>query len=401
MAVLTLVRGFTVLALAGTMSGQGPPSVRTLAAPTHVLPLPFTRVQGVRETRSGTAIVLDQGDRTVFPVDLADGRRAVVGRTGAGPGEYLLPARLFALPGDSTAVFDEALRRLLVLDPVGRPVAVRPVADPANLGLHAGAAARVFAIDAAGRLYGVAQPLAARGPGVSSVADSAAIERWLHGSTRRDTVGFVPVARPPGAAVVGGIVVWRPGAIHPFAPAHAVAIAPDGRVALVHPNPYRVEYIEPDARRRTGPMIAYEPIRVTEVHRREWLRSALEPMPGLRYARDGTRSVTVITPSRADLGELRWPRFLPPFHQQAVWFDRGGTLWIQRTTPPGQPPLFDRVGRDGRVLEQVRLPPRTRVVGFGDGTVYVVHERPDGLEFLQRHFLPARGTSREKGDLGR
>jgi len=44
--------------------------------------------------------------------------------------------------------------------------------------------------------------------------------------------------------------------------------------------------------------------------------------------------------------------------------------------------VFDR---GGNLVQKVVLPQRTRVIGFGDGTVYTVRMDEDDLQYLQRH----------------
>jgi hypothetical protein len=44
--------------------------------------------------------------------------------------------------------------------------------------------------------------------------------------------------------------------------------------------------------------------------------------------------------------------------------------------------VFDRTGM---LVRKVTLEPRSRVVGFGERTVYVVRTDADDLEYLQRY----------------
>lgn len=43
----------------------------------------------------------------------------------------------------------------------------------------------------------------------------------------------------------------------------------------------------------------------------------------------------------------------------------------------------------GRLVLKVRLQPRSRVIGFGKGSVYVVRRDDEDLEYLERYRLPA------------
>ena len=57
-------------------------------------------------------------------------------------------------------------------------------------------------------------------------------------------------------------------------------------------------------------------------------------------------------------------------------------LWVMRTTAADEPPTFDVIDKTGRVVGQAKLPHRTRLVGFGDGTLYLVRIDEVDLEYL-------------------
>jgi hypothetical protein len=82
-----------------------------------------------------------------------------------------------------------------------------------------------------------------------------------------------------------------------------------------------------------------------------------------------------------------WPEFLPPYRGTGQ-FAPDGHLWISRMTAAGRPPLYDVIGGDGRLLERVELPPRTKLIGFGAKSVYVIRLDQDDLQYLQRYTLP-------------
>jgi hypothetical protein len=78
---------------------------------------------------------------------------------------------------------------------------------------------------------------------------------------------------------------------------------------------------------------------------------------------------------------------MPPFlaNGTALAFSNDGYLWVRRTGPAGQPPTYDVIDRAGNLAAKVVLPQRTRLAGFGNGTVYTVRLDEDDLQYLQRH----------------
>jgi hypothetical protein len=97
-----------------------PGRVRHLPRATVELSEPFTGIRSVRELADGRVFVVDGREAEVRLVDLARGTAILVGRQGAGPGEYKAPQHLLPLPGDSTLLTDTGLRRSIVLTPDGR-----------------------------------------------------------------------------------------------------------------------------------------------------------------------------------------------------------------------------------------------------------------------------------------
>ena len=65
------------------------------------------------------------------------------------------------------------------------------------------------------------------------------------------------------------------------------------------------------------------------------------------------------------------------------------TTWVLRTrAAKDKIPTFDVFDASGRVVSRVALPQDTRLVGFGNGTVYLARSDEDDLQYLQRHALP-------------
>src|SRR5215218_1980398 len=130
-------------------AAQGP--LKTLTKPDAEYAEPFTQINGVRELRDGRVIVSDVREKTVQLVDLKAGAAQKIGREGSGPGEYAMPMRLLALPGDTSVVYDPLNRRFLLIGPDGKPGPFASYEDQSDRGPRVTLGAR-FA-DAKGRLY--------------------------------------------------------------------------------------------------------------------------------------------------------------------------------------------------------------------------------------------------------
>lgn len=371
-------------------AGQGVP-VKRLGQPSATHPAEFTRIQGVRELGDGRAFLVDAHEFRVVRIDFRSGAVEELGRQGRGPGEYTAPLGLLALPGDSAVVVDMSGNPTSVLlTPSGVStdgLAVEGSAPGRTAVTHRSAS------DARGRIH-FPTSLIRTVDGKPMPTDSTAIVRIDRASGRRDTVAFVSnrarsplIKAEPERQVIAGMAVSRPmSSPIPFMSVDQFAVAPDGRVAVVSVDPYRVTFTGADGRRTEGPVIAFTPVRVDEAVKEGYRVDVQRPRPGILLSRDGSTSARV-TPGRL-VEPKEWPATLPAFLADAVAFASDGTLWVKRATRPDAPPTFDLIDGAGRVTSQVELPQGRRLVGFGNGTVYLVRVDEDGLEYVERYGLP-------------
>jgi hypothetical protein len=343
---------------------------------------PFTELRSVRELSDGRVIVVDGRDLSVQLVDLRAATTTPIGRKGAGPGEYQWPGALWALPGDTTLLQDQAGGRLMLITPDGRPGAFLDLNPP-------DAGARRFIprfADARGRLYAEAQPVRTGPDGTLQLADSTAIERLDRATGRRDTVAMRAVRADAGTRLVNGMVFSQPSPAA-FPAFDAWLVAADGRVAMVYHDPYRVDWVRGDGSVTRGQPIPYTRVRVDDAVKR-WHREEREkPGMAMVYQRDGGTSMQVMR--RPYTAPASWPDVLPPYvGAQATWVAPDGNLWVKRALSPSAPATFDVIDGAARLVERVTLPARTALLGFGNGTVYLVRSDDDDLQYLQRYRLP-------------
>lgn len=357
---------------------------------------PFTRVAGVRELRDGRVIVLDAQDQSIHLVNLATRTASPIGRQGDGPGEFRLPLRILALPNDSSLVEDMARPNgLLVITPDGRAGGLLAANNPA---LGTMAQASVAATDAQGRLYGRTFAARVGGDSVDISRFDASARRWE--PVARMCPKVVSMLREVGRCGAASAAVPAPlpagiaraarplnSAPEPYTTVDQWAVAPDGRVAVVSVDPYFVTFFQAGRPPVAGPRIPVAPTRLTEGHRAAWRRERELPVAMVSANRNGT---TTSSYQRRPVQEpAEWPTHLPPFLPGALAFAPDGTLWVQRTTADASaPPTYDLIGPVGTVTSQLVLPARTRLVGFGAGTIYLVRIDEDDLEYLQRYRMP-------------
>jgi hypothetical protein len=386
-SVSTAVAATVVLAL----PGQQVP-VRTLSTPDVEYAEPFSQVDGIRELSDGRVIVIDSRERLIHAVDMKAGKAERVAREGAGPGEYRVPLAIYPLPGDSSAVYDMAAEgKLLVITPQGASAGTLPVPDPAPKLTRRGGT------DARGRLYVEVAGIRRSATGAPMLTDSMVIERVDRGTGKRDTLARVSrrlvsplVSRAPRTPSPGGGLVVpagpRQGALPPFASFDQWAVAPDGRIAVVSVDPYRVSFTDPNGTHTVGPVLEVTRVRVDEKLKEQFRAEARRSVPVLSYS--GGQITVSSRPGRFE-EPPEWPDGLPAFLPEAVRFAPDGMLWVTRAVAADQPPAIDVIDRSGKIAQRVVLPRNTRLVGFGTNVVYVVRIDQDDLRYLQRHRLPS------------
>lgn len=386
-----------LVAIASPVLAQNVPT-RTLAKPDAEYTEPFTFIAGVRELKDGRVIVIDPRDKTVQAVDLKAGSAVKLGREGSGPGEYAMPSRLLALPGDTSGVVDMLNNRILLINPnakVGGFVDLNVPTTGRGNGRGGGmmmvGGNMPSAVDGKGRMYSQGMPIKFV-DGVPQQADSIPMTRWNRATGKRDTLASVKLAE--GASQVSGsrgggraTMSVRIGGGLPFGGADAMAVSLDGRVAIIHYEPYSVEFVNEAGQRTKGQPIKYERIKVSEGHKQEW-RERQKSSFGIQMTNDnGRRSASMMPNNNVQDPENWGGEYMPPFLSTGTPanFSNEGFLWIQRTGPAGQPPTFDVIDRAGNLVQKVVLPKKARLLGFGNGAVYVARVDEDDLQYLTKY----------------
>ncbi len=376
---------------------------RQLPAPDASFDEPFTLVSSLRELPNGKVLVADARDKVLSLVDFKAGTQTKLGREGSGPAEYGLPMRLLNGRADSVVLFDLGNQRFMSISPEGKLGATFMQESESST---PGGGARVMTIamprtsDARGRFYYESAPFSMGPNGQPMSSDSVAIIRWDRDTKKTDTLAWIRVPKN-NSQVSGGQGNMRVsiGMANPLTPRDEWSVFPDGRVAIVRAADYHVDWVMPNGQRSSSPANAYVPIKVTDAEKKaeEALRAATRnnAVAFTMSNNNGavSRSVGVGGANAPPPEPLKdWPEVKPPFRsgQSSVIAAPSGDLWVRRTTSVSDPKgaLYDVIGRDGKVMYQVRLPERVNLVGFGKNTIYTTLADEDDLLTLRRHAMP-------------
>lgn len=395
------VVALTASAAAGA-SAQAVPS-RQLGKVEAEFADPFTAIAAVRELKDGRVVVADPRDKVVQLIDLKSGSAVKIGREGQGPGEYSLPMSVVAFPGDTSGIFDPLNQRYLLVGPDGKPgafLSTRAEGDnpPRDAAAQRGPGGMMRmggmsmtpprGTDRSGNIYVAGSPFSV-GPDGPVALDSAPLQRFNRTKKSYETVAYLKVVKPRVSGSAGRMEV-RIGGANPFAPRDDWAVAPDGRIAIVHASDYRVEWISPNGQRTSGPATPYSKTKVTNAHKKWWQETQRRRATGFRITNENGRvSASTANPGSVPPEERNdWPEYLPPFLTNAALIAPNGQLWVhQASATDDAAPTYDIFDASGKLIGRVVLAKRSRVVGFGSATVYVARADEDDLQYLQRYRL--------------
>ena len=383
LAHVAVVLPLLVVAAPVLAQQRGVPTV-ALRAPVEYAE-PFTNVASVREFRDGRVLVVDPREKRVELVDLARGTATAVGREGSGPGEWRMPGLALPYLGDSAILTDPLAGRVHVVAPNG--TIARTTQAPPNP--SRGNEVPVFprAADALGRVYYLDEPFTG-GTTTAATGTVRSVDLRTGAAGEHGTVGLaVRNVATSGSGDRMSISISNASAL----PAQDVwTVGRDGRVAIVRHAPYRVEWVAPNGQRVTGPEIAYTPVEVTEQDKEARRAAQRRGGQGVRMTfGGGSGGSAPAPPPAAARAEPDWPEVKPPFLANAAAVAPDGRLWVLRTRAAGDPiPSYDVFDSFGTLAARVTLPKDTRLVGFGERSVYLARTDADDLQWLQRYELP-------------
>jgi hypothetical protein len=298
----------------------------------------------VLATADNAAGIADFGNRTIAPL-------------GGGSKALRNPSDLF-VSGDTLYVGDWGLRRLTLWAAGGRLVRSIAVASAVRGSLP-------HARDRSGAFYLALYPQA--GPDGSGNRDSAAVIRVDTTFTRTDTIARLA---PLDIAEVQGDA-GRRFERRVFSGTDHWGILPDGSLWLARVYDNRVDWRDPQGKWTRGQLLPDRVLEVTRYDRELFLRKF--PPELRRTAQD-----------------LPFAAIKPPF--EAGLTAANGDVWLEKSRAPADSARrYHVVNREGRLVEEVRLPGTGRILAVAARSALVSVPDREGFHLI-RVALPSSAT---------
>jgi hypothetical protein len=331
---------------------------------------PFTKISGVQELSPNLVVATDNMEAKVFLVDFARGTVKQLGAKGDGPNEYRYPSPPIAAPSGAW-IFDTYQRRALLIGRDGAFTAMKMLPE--------GPLARPQGSDAAGRVYFQGSDFDMNTRGFS---DTLPVVRWDPATDKVERVarvwggGRVRVVRESGVASTAREIT-------PFPNLDAWVALPDGRLALLRHEPFRIDFVSAGGVMTKGTPIATTPVAIT-ARDRDWFRERNTPGRMSAITLNGGGGAQSQAPQWED---AHFPLTMPTFVGREVVTSPEGDIWIPR--PFG---AADRTRRyeihdgTGKLVATATLDANSHIVGFGAKSVYVARVNPDDdLVYLMKY----------------
>jgi hypothetical protein len=387
--LVVLVRNLFPLVFVLPLGAQR--AVNLTGRPVAALEEGITSVVGLQEVAPGQVVISDIQEQRLLFADLAAGTVRDIATKGSGPGEWQIAMSVTRGPGNTAYVADPSLRKIHVVDATGKIVRTVPFPEaPGNASPGGFSMVLPRGTDAQGRLFMTGSPFT---PGAGEQPDSVPILRFDPRTRRTDTMAMLKnETRVQQSGGSGNMRVMARVGGGPYSPSTTWAPLPDGRVALVHPAPYRVDIVSARGQVQRGPAVPYTPIRIGKAERDQYReRLANTPRTSIRVGGGGGISMSSggSGPALPPIADSEFPATMPPFDGGALQVAPNGEVWVLRTRPANDhTPTYDIFSPTGALVARATLKPHSQVVGFGQGAVYVARQDPeDDLRYIEKYAL--------------
>ncbi len=373
----------------------------------------FQQVSQIVPLSDGRLFVADRGARVVQLLDPTLSKATTVLDSAAGRANSF-SANSFLMPfhGDSSLFYDKAPTVFVVIGPSGALGRVLSAPTPPS---EDALPFWAYAIDhgspgwsgALGVVYSVEElraPYPPRpAPGQPDIVirheDSVYVVRWNPATRVTDTVTKIGTG-------VNRITTVRSTGLSSVPPLFSFAfydelvVTTDGSIAIFHAREGRLEWYGADRARVAGTRLPFPWRRIADDERAhivdsvntgkkqqfdsavakraaDSIRTGAPPMTTIAVlGADGirsTRQTPAPAPRMAPLTDAQdVPDFYPPTTYNAVFADGDNHVWIRErpvTLDSSAPPIWQIVGRNGEVIDRVRIPLGQTIIGFGSGGI--------------------------------
>lgn len=349
-------------------------SVR-LPAATASLEETFTRIKSIRELPDQRVLVLDDRENRVVVADMQTQDVRPVGRVGDGPGEYGRARQLIPVGADSTYITSPANARWLLVVGSAMTKTLTFSADRPFVRIFS----PVRGIDRTGRVLHTLPLPSSVFTLIPDVQNTDAIAL----ATAVMTGGGVDtLARLRGRILGPSNRVYKTTRFgtalfnlkSPFGVEDQGWLFPDGWLVIIRLDPFSAEWIDPEGRSRVRAALPFHVLETTDEEKQfaarlEMIDKLEPPFPTSDYP--------------------NWPATVPPIDNDALLPMHDGRIVLaRRVTARAKERTYDVIDRSGQRVTTIGVPIESHIVGFGDGTVYVVTVGADDLQHLARHPLP-------------
>jgi hypothetical protein len=321
-------------------------------------------------TSKGSFFLFDYSDTQIRRYDSSGRFVGLVGRSGAGPGEYRRVSGMAVLGDSVLVVCDDGNRRITVLDTTGAYVRSFPIQRIAF-------GPKLFFVDQAGMVY-------IRAPVLHDRPSRAVqyLKMGLDGKIR-DSIP-IPLEVNAGSAFV---LLTSDGGRASFPKEDVFTLLPTGDLVTANTGTYRFDVRTARFGSHTIER-AIPPIPITGAERAEW------------EARASYSAARSSPPSPA----IEIPRVKPAFRDISA--DPSGRIWVnlytkaeKRNIPPRpagdtrplltmrEVNVYDLFDLRGRYLGQVTLPPQSQLMAVSGDRIWVKTEAEGGEFILTRYRI--------------
>ncbi|MEO7359110.1 MAG: hypothetical protein ABI120_02190, partial [Gemmatimonadaceae bacterium] len=356
-AIVRLLACAAGLLSAAVAEGQTKPPSLNLAKPDWTAEDAFSDLPSIRQLSNGSVIATDLKDVQVRLLSANGTTLKQLGRRGSGPSEYTKPTALLALSNDTTLLLDRDARRILTIDPSGKFTSTQPI--PTRLGTGS---ERLAYADRQGRIFFQSETPTEDGVNASS---TNAIARWTRPRDAFDTVALIKMEvqkvlerkMPNNKEVLIMNGVYRTS----YGPADDWVATATGRAAIIHAEPYHVEWIETNRTRTIGATVAFPPVPVTDADKKY-------------YEPNGPPYVRLYAKTKS------------PFVTRSAIVDESENIWVRRYEPIGSATRrWDVFDAKGKHLGTVPISADRQLLAINKAYAYCARTDNDGLVWLERY----------------